>query len=223
MNKSLAVNNYSKLKPEVEKHIENLIQLVVASNEHLEGNTFYTHDTLEINYSLFTKQVNLFWVGSGINVNKMCEIGFNAGHSTLLLLLQSRAKEMLIFDICLHKYTMPCFEYIKNTFSDKVNMTMIQGDSIITMPEWIWSHPEEIETYDVVHVDGGHTDECIYSDMFNATRLLKNGGILVVDDTNFPGINNQVEIYIKTGYYKEIELLQTYTYPHRILQKIKSL
>lgn len=186
----------------------------------LEGNSFYAHKTLDLYSALATKQLNLFWCGKQAR-SRICEIGFNAGHSTLLMLL-GRDKSPLdytVFDIGAHPYTRPWLEYMKHAFSH-VNFEYIKGDSTATMATWISANPSSAGLYDVVHVDGGHSEYCISNDMRNADLLVKNGGILIVDDTDVRHINSSVDSYISSGNYREMNVLRTAGYPHRIIQKL---
>jgi hypothetical protein len=87
------------------------------------------------------------------------------------------------------------------------------------MPKWIESNPSNLGEYDVVHVDGGHSEHCISNDMKNADLLVKKGGIVIIDDTNVGYINNYVNLYLSNGKYREMDVLKTKGYPHRIIQK----
>jgi hypothetical protein len=69
-------------------------------------------------------------------------------------------------------------------------------------------------------VDGGHSEECIINDMKHADILLKKGGIIIVDDTNYSYINRTTNEYINTGKYTELDVLTTYGSVHRVIQKI---
>ena len=212
---------YQSLSGKKMEYLENLQKVVVDSKDYLEGNSFYVHRTLNIYPELHNKQLNLFWCGKQ-GVTRMCEIGFNAGHSTMLMLLgrDSKPIEFTVFDIGEHPYTRPCLQYIKSKFQN-VNFEYVEGDSTVTMPKWIEKHPQYVGSYDVVHVDGGHSEHCISNDLKNANALVKVNGIVIVDDTNMPHINTYVDAYVSTGLYKELEVIQTTGYPHRILQKIK--
>ena len=139
-----------------------------------------------------------------------------------MLLLIGRNRDPLnftVFDIGHHRYTAPCLNYIRQAFSH-VQFEYVEGDSTITMPEWINARPEMKEAYDLVHVDGGHSEYCASNDMKNADILLKIGGTMIIDDTDAPQINNQVNIYVASGRYVEIPVLKTFGYPHRILRKV---
>ena len=212
-------DTYAEKKEEI---LDNLKRLVIESNESLEGNAFCLDASLNLYPRLFTKQVNLFWSGKQA-ITRICEIGFNAGHSTMLLLLgrDTSPAEFTIFDIGTHRYTRPCVSYVQSAFP-LVKFEYIEGDSTVTMRPWIDAHKDLIATYDVVHVDGGHSEHCITNDMKHADMLVKPYGIVIIDDTdiNNPHINGCVDSYISSGRYVELDIIKTQCYPHRILRKI---
>jgi hypothetical protein len=212
-------NDYERCSGEKQEILDRLHAIIVKSNYPLEGNSFYVHASLTLYPDLYTKQLNLFWSGKQA-VTKMCEIGFNAGHSTMLLLLgrEKTPLDFTVFDIGHHPYTRPCLDYITTKFPN-INFEYIEGDSTVSMPKWIDSHPTQIGSYDVIHVDGGHTEHCITNDMKNADILLKKDGILIVDDTYMYHINERVNLYVSSGKYREVDVLATKGYPHRIIQK----
>jgi len=211
---------YESKNDEKQIHLENLKNIIIKSNVPFEGNCFYYHETLNIFPELYSKQLNLFWCGKQA-VENICEIGFNAGHSTMLMLLgrTNTPINFTIFDIGHHIYTKPSFEYIKSKFS-YVNFEYVEGDSTITIPEWINNNSELMYKYDVVHVDGGHSEHCISNDMKNTDLLVKKNGIIIIDDTQGVTINKYVDLYISTGNYVEMNLLSTYGYQHRVIKKI---
>ena len=212
---------YDNKTVEINNHLIAIQNIVIESKASLEGNSFYYHNTLNIYPHLLTKQINLFWCGKQATT-RICEIGFNAGHSTLLMLLgrEKTPLEFTIFDIGHHAYTRPSLNYIQSKFKN-VQFEYIEGDSTKKMPIWIDDHKDLVGTYDVVHVDGGHTLDCIVNDIKNADILVRVGGILIIDDTYMNYINDQVNLYIAKGSYKELNLLKTKGYTHRIIMKIK--
>jgi hypothetical protein len=214
-------SEYESKSEEKKIYLDDLKQIVINSNSTLEGNCFYYHSTLNDFPELYSKQLNLFWCGKQA-IENICEIGFNAGHSTMLLLL-GRSNTLLnftIFDIGHHSYTKPSYEYIKSKFLF-VNFEYVEGDSTSTMPEWINNHSELMYKYDVVHVDGGHCEHCISNDMKNADLLVKKDGIIIIDDSHIESINKYINLYLSNGNYHELNLLSTHGYPHRVIQKIK--
>ena len=207
---------YAEKYPEMLIYLEDLKQIIL---EHIpetkfEGNSFYHHQSIREYPELYNKQLNLFWCGKQTPA-RICEIGFNAGHSAMLLLLASSATTFTVFDIGHHRYTQTCLNYIEHIFPH-VAFEYIVGDSTLTMPTQMEGRQE---TYDLVHVDGGHSEFCATSDMKHADILLKPGGIMVVDDTDAPQINGLVETYLASGKYEVVDVLKTFGYPHRIIRK----
>lgn len=208
---------YAEKYPEMLIYLEDLKQIIL---EHIpetefEGNSFYHHQSIREYPELYNKQLNLFWCGKQTPA-RICEIGFNAGHSAMLLLMASSATTFTVFDIGHHRYTQPCLNYIEHIFP-QVAFEYIVGDSTLTMPTQMEGRQE---TYDLVHVDGGHSEFCAMSDMKHADILLNPGGIMVVDDTDAPQINGLVETYLASGKYEVVNVLKTFGYPHRIIRKI---
>lgn len=220
-NGSLVKYEYDSLSSERQNYLNDLEKIITEKNTYFEGNSFYYDNSLHLYPALYAKQQNLFWCGKQA-VTRICEIGFNAGHSTMLMLLgrEKTPLDFTIFDIGHHVYTKPCVEYIQSKFQH-VAFEYIEGNSIITMPKWISENKELTGVYDVVHVDGGHSEECISNDMKNTDILVKVNGIVIIDDTNSVFINKYVDIYLATGRYKELPVFPTSGYPHRIIQKIQ--
>ena len=213
-------NEYENHSIQKQKILDDIEQIIIDSKSSLEGNSFYVHASLTLYSDLYTKQQNLFWCGKQA-FTKICEIGFNAGHSTMLMLLgrDTTPLDFTIFDIGEHPYTTPCLTYIKSQFQH-IHFEYIEGDSTVTMPKYIEANQTCLRLYDVVHVDGGHSEHCISNDMKNADLLVKRGGIVIIDDTTIEHIYNCVNLYLSNGKYREMEVLETNGYPHRIIQKI---
>jgi len=213
-------NEYETHSSLVKTYLTDLEEIITKSGEPLEGNSFYYDRTLQLFPGLYNKQLNLFWCGK--QATKICEIGFNAGHSAMLLLLgrHTNPLDFTIFDIGTHRYVRPCLSYIESKFPH-VNFKFIEGDSTKTMPTWIRENQSSLESYDLIHVDGGHSEDCIYNDMTNANLLLKHGGMMIVDDTHVRHINSWVNRFITDRGYRLIRLLNTQGYTHTVIQKIK--
>ncbi len=221
-----SINEFNNLqKTKLEYFINEIEKIIIKSDEKLEGNCFYEHQTLNKIDCFYNKQFNLFYLGSLLNINNICEIGFNAGHSCILLLLGRKSEAKLnytIFDLNEHRYTIPCIEFI-SSISYNVDYTFITGDSIETMPDYINKNINSKGSFDLIHIDGGHADINIQNDFKNADILVKEDGIIIIDDTDDSNINNYVDKYINSGLYREIFILPTYIYKHRIIQKIKKI
>jgi cephalosporin hydroxylase len=220
MDKSYIEREYRSMIVRFEYYLGDILTIVSQNtNIGFEGNAFYHHNTHNRFPELLPKQMNLLWAGTQVKT-RMCEIGFNAGHSALLMLngCPTGSKiEFTIFDIGHHNYTKPCIDYVQSQFPN-VAFEYIEGNSIVKMGGYIQQRPEVCGTYDVVHVDGGHTLECITADFAHASKLVRKGGIIIVDDTNMEHIDAVVNRAIKSGDFIEVECFPTVGYQHRIIQ-----
>jgi hypothetical protein len=103
-----------------------------------------------------------------------------------------------------------------------VTFEYVEGDSTVELPQWTAKNTDHLETYEVVHVDGGHSEYCAKNDLRNASKLVAPGGLMIVDDTNYAYINNFVNSYVNVGDFEEVDIHTTQGYPHRILRKVKN-
>jgi predicted GTPase len=103
------------------------------------------------------------------------------------MLLINPEAEYLLFDLNCHKYTEPAFNYIKSQFpSTKINI--IFGDSTKTMHKFIVDNQTELHSYDLIHIDGGHTIDIFSHDYNNSKQLSVNNGVVVFDDYDYDRI-----------------------------------
>ncbi|MAI13841.1 MAG: hypothetical protein CMM15_07475 [Rhodospirillaceae bacterium] len=191
-------------------HFDSIHKLCIESNEAVEGNCMYQH-FVHLPVKNKWKQLNLFWMASCSE--RILEIGFNAGHSSLLFLLARPDSELVVFDLCEHRYTDPCFRYLDHHFPGR--LTLIPGDSRTTVPLYTKEHLHE--TFDMVHVDGGHSMEIANRDFFNILPLASR--IIIWDDTDFPHLNKLFEQYLERGFMEEVHANTTESSEHRIGQR----
>ncbi len=60
--------------------------------------------------------------------------------------------------------------------------TLIEKDSLLTLPELV----SQGLTFDLAYVDGGHNFEHIFCDTLYMTRLVRPGGLIILDDMWMP-------------------------------------
>lgn len=172
-----------KLKQEIQEVINKakiiitneLLPIIKSVNEPLEGNIFMFHQTTEYTSEFFDKQVNFILATKRQNINTILEIGFNAGFSTLLMLLTNDNVKITCVDICEHNYTKLCFLKLKEIFGDRLKL--IPGSSIDIVPTLNGN------TYDLIHIDGCHLVDIAEQDIQNSLKLCKSGTIMIMDDT----------------------------------------
>jgi len=176
----------------------------------------YHHLSLKPWDCLLNKRKNYQKIAT--NKNKICEIGFNAGHSLLTMLLVNPDAKYVLFDLGSHKYSKPCFEYLKTKFPN-TKMDIVWGDSRVTLLNYHLSKPKT--KFDVIHIDGGHAYEVYSKDWKHSLQMIQKGGILIFDDTDNSRISSFIDKQIKRGVVKEADgYLETFGYKHRILIKI---
>jgi len=169
---------------------QNLMPIINQIGEPLEGNIFTEHQSINYTYVFFNKVMNISSLLLNKQIKNVMEIGFNSGFSTLLMLLSNSNVKITCFDLGEHKYTLPCYEKLKETFGNRLNL--IIGDNTQTLQT-------VNDKYDLIHIDGGHSTEVAESDIINSARLSKKGTIIIMDNYNFPNLhdlwNNYVRIY----------------------------
>lgn len=171
-------------KENIEKNIkktkefinEYLLPIINSTGEKLEGNIFMLHETTNYTNMFFDKQVNFILASSKQYVNNVLEIGFNAGFSALLMLISNPNMKITCVDICCHKYTLLCFDKMKEIFGDRINL--LCGSSVDVLPTLFGNQ------YDMIHIDGCHLVNIAELDIKNSLQLCKPGTILIMDDTN---------------------------------------
>lgn len=176
------------------KEIENIVN---KTSSFIEGNlichTSTSNSTVDRNKN---KILNVKTFVQ--NKKSICEIGFNAGHSLLIMLSMNPNAEYVLFDINMHNYTEPCLEYIKQQYS-KTKITMIFGDSKETLPRYIKNNKDK--TFDLIHVDGGHDSIIIDADFNNSLKMSNSETIIIFDDYNLKNIKKYINRKLK---YREI-------------------
>lgn len=121
----------------------------------------------------------------------LIEIGFNIGHSALIIcsLIADLKKQdinylnkrvdFFIFDICVCEATKYNFEILKTKFKKYINLHLIEGSSIETIPVFF---EENKILFDFIEIDGCHTYDCVREDVLNTINNLSENGIIYIDD-----------------------------------------
>jgi predicted O-methyltransferase YrrM len=170
------------------KFIQGLTQILESIGETIEGNLIcdISPRNWQINRNI-SKIKNLQNLCK--DKKKIIEIGVNACHSLLLMLLINPHAEYLLFDLNNHRYTEPAINYIKSIFPES-RINIIYGNSVNTIYKYILDNPHEINTYELIHIDGGHTEDIFSRDYTNCKQLASDNGIIIFDDYDFINIKN---------------------------------
>jgi predicted O-methyltransferase YrrM len=130
------------------------------------------------------------------------EIGFCAGHSALIMFLANPDIKLTAFDLIYHRYTRPCYEYIKRTFNTS---QLYAGDSRKGVPAFIRDYPGH--KFDLIHIDGCHEERYVRADYQNSIWVSRPGTYLVFDDTSPSGNNHINKLILEKVAAKEIEIV----------------
>jgi len=170
-------------------HVQNISDIIDESHEQVEGNLICDKRARNWNVKRTGNKIkNLQYLCK--NKKKIVEIGVNGCHSLLLMLLVNPDAEYLLFDLNCHQYTVPTINYIKSAFPNaKINV--IFGNSVETIKNYIVENQNELNSYDLFHLDGGHTEDIFSHDYHHSKLLLnKENGIVIFDDYQIPAINS---------------------------------
>ena len=202
----ISSEEYTTLYQANQHHFDKLLYIVKQTNEPLEGNCFYHHLTTDIDPSLVNKQRNLVSIGqTGGNI---LEIGFNAGHSSLLFLLSNPENILTCIDICEHSYTKLCFEYLQTQFPNRIQLHPGHSHQILS------KLAKENQEYDIIHIDGSHDLSTANVDFFMSKDLACNDTIIIWDDVWIHGLRDLWDGYVRDNFVKEFKLLSVESYSH---------
>ena len=197
----IIVNNIQKTKEFIN---EKLLPIIHSCGELLEGNIFMLHHTTNYTDVFINKAKNISNIVLNRNIKNVMEIGFNSGFSTLLMLISNPTAKISCFDLGEHKYTLHCFNILKDVFGDRLDI--IIGDSTKTL--------KNVNTkFDLIHIDGGHSTEVATSDIVNSYRLSKKGTILIMDDYDFMNLHDLWDTFKKIYDLQDLHI-NLYDSPH---------
>jgi hypothetical protein len=187
--------------------VDKLVPIIAEIGESLEGCFFSDHLSNTITNHRIDNAIGVCDILINKTVTNVLEIGFNAGFSSLLMLLINPHINLTCVDICEHQYTVPCFNFIQTMFPNRINL--IKGSSEFVLPELV----KQGNKYDMIHIDGGHSNRIFFHDTQNSIKLINKSGILLVDDYDFHYIKVMWDLFVDYyGFklYREIETQSAY-------------
>lgn len=192
--------NLSNEYLETTTDIININNIIKKHTNSVEGNCLYQHRS---NFQQFEgkrydeKKIlrdNFFNIAK--DAKNLLEIGLNGGHSMAIFFLSNPKLEVLSFDICEHNYVRDVAKYYNN----KYNFNFVEGSSLITIKEY-----KNEKKYDIIHIDGGHSEECVRNDLINCKRFCHKDTLMIFDDTNAVHISKILNEYCEKNFIKEID------------------
>jgi hypothetical protein len=185
---------------EYKTHLDELLKIIKAIGEPLEGNIFYQHldpnPGHELIEQFLPKRAALAMFAMAHN--DIVEIGFNSGFSALLMLTANPNLKLTSVDICEHKYTEPCFDYLASVFPGRIDL--VKGDSTQVLAEVLQSN-KNLTGY---IIDGGHGVTVAEQDLQNVIKFANKDAVLCFDDSDFVELRLMLNLYMMSGHLTPI-------------------
>lgn len=185
------------------EHLVALNRIAVDSGVFVEGGLFNLHGEVSADNSpaerMHSKRRHFALFS--MSGTSMLEIGFNAGHSAMLALAANPDLVYHGVDIGHHAYTMPCFEYLRSIYGDRVRIDI--GDSRDVLP----ALRRAGHRFDLYHIDGGHGFSIAQSDLCNVLDFAEDGDCMMMDDTDNAPIDGLCDFYQVQGHMTRIQHL----------------
>jgi predicted O-methyltransferase YrrM len=127
------------------------------------------------------------------------EVGVFHGQSMAMMGALCPDCEIVGFDLWIPKYAgLDNFgpDFVRKQLErvgHRASVTLISGDSHVTLPEFFAAHPTE--SFDVITVDGDHTEEGAAQDLMHVIPHLRTGGFLVFDDIAYSGFAHLTRVW----------------------------
>lgn len=145
-------------------------------------------------------QCNLYYLAK--HCQKIIKIGFNAGTSTLVMLLADKTSSIVCLDTCNRPYTLECYKYLSREFSDRLTLLVGNTEKIFKRFSCCVS-----DKFDLFHIAGEHNENSVYMDYINTRSLSSEGTIVVFDNYDYPIINKVLRQILNVKYIKPFDLL----------------
>ena len=118
-------------------------------------------------------------------VKTICEVGFNAGHSTAVFLLSNPLSQFISFDLGLLVWSAAQVNYISSLFPNR--LTYVKGNSQVKVKEYAAANPSV--KCDLWSIDGDH-GRGAELDFKGAVLMSARRSLVLADDhtTNFPAV-----------------------------------
>ena len=208
-------------------HLAALNRIVLEGGEFLAGNLFYPSgihrknpavlQNNEVLPNVRRKRANIVNALRGKNL--VLEIGFNAGHCALLMLEANPQIRYIGVDICEHRYTRPCAQYLKSSYGSRFEIHF--GSSLDVVPQL--SREGICDEVDIIHVDGCHTEEVALADLRNVASLPRRPGLrryVILDDAEMPKVLRALSGLESEGILRRDSLGSTWIGKNNLLLEI---
>lgn len=129
-------------------------------------------------------------IAAGMQPKSYLEIGVRLGKSAAMVAATVPQVNIVAFDLWVSPYAgldNPGPDFVRRQLiavGHHGEITFVDGNSRETVPLYLAAHPEV--RFDVVNVDGDHSDEGAWADLMAVADVVAAGGYLLFDDVTSP-------------------------------------
>lgn len=164
-----------------------LVAITHAVASHVMFRSFRADSDGYVRVESMSSITQTWWLAeqaASVQVRRICEVGFNAGHSALAMLSASADASMVSFDLMSKSYTPAGHRLVRLAFPQR--HILIEGPSNVSIPQFILGNLRRgraaISSCDLIFIDGGHAEEEALSDLLHMSMLATDKALLVMDD-----------------------------------------
>lgn len=129
-------------------------------------------------------------IAEGLQPRNFMEIGVRLGKSSAMVAATVPAVNIAAFDLWMSPYAgldNPGPDHVRRQLTGVGHhgeLTFFDGDSSHTVPQYLEANPGV--QFDMINVDGDHSDEGAWVDLTNVAGAVAPGGYLLFDDLTHP-------------------------------------
>jgi predicted O-methyltransferase YrrM len=129
-------------------------------------------------------------VAEGLQPRNYLEIGVRLGKSAAMVAATAPEVEISAFDLWVSPYSgqdNPGPDFVRYQLAGvghRGQLDFFDGDSRVTVPQFLAANPDI--QFDLINVDGDHSDEGAWIDLINVADIVTPGGFLIFDDLTSP-------------------------------------
>ncbi len=129
-------------------------------------------------------------IASALRPQNFLEIGVRLGKTSAMVAATAPEVSIAAFDLWISPYAgvdNPGPDFVRQQLAGVGHtgeLVFFSGDSRHTVPQYFAANPDR--TFDIVNVDGDHSDEGAWVDLTNVAEYVAAGGYLLFDDLTNP-------------------------------------
>jgi hypothetical protein len=194
------------------RNLRRLNDIVRSTGEQLEGNLCYFHHQQDSSYAPPDPRRGArreTFLRALAGRRRMFEIGFNAGHSSLLALTHTDISVTSV-DVATHTYTEPAADYLSEMFPGRFQFAKMDTRQLPAFAQDL-----DLGGHDMVHIDGGHTADAFACDIATALAFGAPDTLVLIDDIYLHPIRRMIDRLTsdrKLARYGNLETIESGAY-----------